>query len=357
MRSSPSSSEGTGPERTSSDRNGGLRAAPMLQSLLIGLLAALLALACWEAWLRVQGAEPHLRVTPERWALARERLEQDASPDAIAILGASRARSGLSHAMLRDELGAAAVHNLAIAGEGPYAAFADIARNSEFRGLVILQLLPPLLAPGFGRYNQQSFVDFYHRDWSPSIRFETLLGNAIQRRFAFTYERYSLQNVAETFLKTGRLFPGRHHVLMGEGRETSLDFSRVPDIGRHRHQRAVFAGNRYLSKPPPDGAAWSALVAEMAADIRAIQARGGRVLVIRLLSAGKVLAIEEQAFPRAAYWDYLAENIPAPSLHFRDDPVLAALPSPDGSHIDMRDKPAQTARIIAKIREEGLMPR
>jgi hypothetical protein len=328
----------------------------MLKSLLAGVLIALLALACWEVWLRVQGAEPHLRVTKERWALARERLEHDTSPNAIALLGASRTRSGFSHAMLRQDLGATAIHNLAIAGEGPYAAFADIAQNSDFRGLVILQLLPPLLAPGFGREDQQAFVDFYHNGWGPFIKFETLLSDAVERRVAFTYERYSLQNTVEHFLKTGSLFPGQHHVLMGEGRETSLDFSRVPDIGRHRHQRVVFATSRYLSKPPPGPEEWAALVAELDGHIRSIQARGGRVLVVRLLSTGKVLEIEQQAFPRARYWDYLANHISAPSLHFQDDPVLARLSSPDGSHVEIRDKPAQTARIIAKIQRARLMP-
>lgn len=350
MHSSISSSELAGQAAA-----GRLGSAPLLKSLLIGLLAAVLVLVCWEFWLRAQGAEPHLRVTKERWALARDRLEHDTSPNAIALLGASRTRSGLSHTMLREDLGATAVHNLAIAGEGPYAAFADIAQNSDFRGLVILQLLPPLLAPGFGRANQQPFVDFYHKGWGPFVKLETLLSNAVERRTAFTYERYSLQNIAEHFLKTGRLFPGQHHVLMGDGRETSLDFSRVPDIGRHRHQRAVFATSRYLSTPPPDAQEWSVLVADLADNIAAIQARGGRVLVIRLLSTGTVLDIEQQAFPRAQYWDYLAQHVPAPSLHFQDDPVLAALPSPDGSHVDMRDKPTQTARIIAKIRQEGLM--
>ena len=351
MRSSTSSSELAKPGVAR-----GLNGAPMLKSLLIGLFAALLALACWEVWLRAQGAEPHLRVTKERWALAREQLESDTSPSAIALLGASRTRSGFSHAMLRQELGATAVHNLAIAGEGPYAAFIDIAQNSEFRGLVILQLLPPLLAPGFGREDQQTFVDFYHQGWGPFVKFETLLSNAVERNIAFTYERYSLQNTVEHFLKTGRLFPGQHHVLMGEGRETSLNFSRVPDIGRHRHQRVVFATSRYLSKTPPDAQEWATLVSELDGHIRAIQARGGRVLVVRLLSTGKVLEIEQQAFPRIKYWDYLASHIAAPSLHFQDDRVLASLSSPDGSHVDMQDKPSQTARIIAKIQRAGLMP-
>ena len=327
----------------------------MLKSLLLGLVIALLALACWEVWLRSNGAEPHLRVTKERWALARDRLEADTSPNAIALLGASRTRSGLSHRMLREELGVPAVHNLAIAGEGPYAAFVDIAQNSQFRGLVVLQLLPALLAPGSGRNNQQSYVDFYHYSWGPFIKFETLVSDAVERQVAFTYERFSLQNIAQEALRHGRLFPGQHHVLMGEGRETSLDFSRVPDIGRHKTQRIAFASKRYLSKPAPGPDEWAALVAELDGHIRQIQQRGGRVLVIRLVSAGEVHEIETTAFPRDRYWDYLASHISAPSLHFMDDPILAQLPSPDGSHIDMRHKPAQTERIIAQIRQSGLI--
>ena len=80
----------------------------------IALLLAIIALACWEVWLRGRGAEPHLRVTEERWALARHRLESDTSPNAVALLGASRTRSGISHQMLQDELGATAVQTWAM---------------------------------------------------------------------------------------------------------------------------------------------------------------------------------------------------------------------------------------------------
>jgi hypothetical protein len=86
--------------------------------------------------------------------------------------------------------------------------------------------------------------------------------------------------------------------------------------------------------------------------VAAIQARGGRVLFVRLPVSGECLAYEEQTFPKQEYWDAFAARTSALCLHFRDLPALAGFDCPDTSHLDRRDAPRFTA-ALAKVLDDS----
>ena len=99
--------------------------------------------------------------------------------------------------------------------------------------------------------------------------------------------------------------------------------------------------------PPPE--LWLAELGEVSRDIRAIRARGGRVMFFCSPTSGAHLAADQQGYPRADYWDRFVREIAEPNgahaIYGLDVPAIAALNLPDGSHLDMRDRAAFTAAV------------
>ena len=80
--------------------------------------------------------------------------------------------------------------------------------------------------------------------------------------------------------------------------------------------------------------------------VRQIQARGGRVFFVDFPTSGLITEMEEHACPRARCWDQLAATTGAPHLASSDVPSLRALPVPDGSHIDFRNRRILTLALV-----------
>ena len=89
-------------------------------------------------------------------------------------------------------------------------------------------------------------------------------------------------------------------------------------------------------------------------DIRAIRARGGQVLFFCSATSGAHLLADQQGYPRAQYWDRFAREIAEPNgaraIYALDIPAIAALPLPDSSHIDQRDRAEFTEAMAQLVR-------
>ncbi|NWG47418.1 MAG: hypothetical protein HXY25_12865 [Alphaproteobacteria bacterium] len=316
--------------------------------LTLGLIAGL------EIWLRALGAEVSFDDTPARWARVRAELARDDDPRSIAILGASRIQAGLSHDELRAAAGDVAIHNLAWAGRAPYAALADIAERSEFRGLVIVSLLPHWIVPGHGREEQEGLVAYYHERWNWAEAIDAAIADAISACFVLADSHYKLRRIVRHLIAIGRPFNMPDSLITTRDREQRIDFARIGvaysrDILLRSARRLAARAN------PPDAAEWLRLVAELQTHIAAIEARGGRVVLVRMPSGGEILKIEEALFPRDRYWDVMAASVSATSVHFEDVPGLLATIPVDGSHIDQRDKAAFARAFAAALQAEGLL--
>ncbi|MFC1500026.1 hypothetical protein ACFL6T_03285 [Candidatus Zixiibacteriota bacterium] len=69
--------------------------------------------------------------------------------------------------------------------------------------------------------------------------------------------------------------------------------------------------------------------------VRGLEEKGANVFFIRLPSDGLYRRTEEIYFPRAEYWDRLAEILPGRCIHSDDIPALQGLFTPDGSHLEI----------------------
>ena len=68
---------------------------------------------------------------------------------------------------------------------------------------------------------------------------------------------------------------------------------------------------------------------------------------------GALLEIHEEYFPKNVFWDAMAEQVSAVTVHFLDEPSLQAFELPDASHLDFRDAPGFTAALIELLAQQG----
>ena len=105
--------------------------------------------------------------------------------------------------------------------------------------------------------------------------------------------------------------------------------------------------------PPVSGKALQSILDEVAAAVKRIENRGGRVIFVRTPSSGPMEEGEQKAFPRATYWDALLTTANARGIHYTDYPQTASLICPEWSHLSPRDAVRYTKYLIEQLREHG----
>src|SRR6266568_5455929 len=156
------------------------------------LACALLAGAC-EWFLRERGYAPSVQDDADLWSLQYDRLM--ASPDAVALLGASRIEFGIDPALLSSELGKP-VAMLAVNGKYPLATLRALSEDERYAGLVIVGID----ARGMQRKHwdmQQAYLDHYRHRWTLARRIHRMLLTPLQERLVLTRSSFSLVNLVE----------------------------------------------------------------------------------------------------------------------------------------------------------------
>jgi hypothetical protein len=111
---------------------------------------------------------------------------------------------------------------------------------------------------------------------------------------------------------------------------------------------------RSADKPiPPDARART--IAQTAAAVRRIRARGGEVIFVRPPSIGKLRVDEERRMPRAAGWDRLLVGAGAKGVHADDLPAAQGLVLPELSHLSRACATVFTDILVRRLAE--LTPR
>jgi hypothetical protein len=83
--------------------------------------------------------------------------------------------------------------------------------------------------------------------------------------------------------------------------------------------------------------------------IARIQARGGKVVFLRLPVVGPLAEREEQLAPRAFTWDRLVKENGVPAIHFADHAELRSFNCPEWSHLSAPDSVEFTRRLVPHL--------
>ena len=322
-----------------------------LKAWIAALLGCALLAGGYEWLLRSRGYVPTVQDDMDLWSMQYDRLKL--SPDAIALLGASRIAFGVDPTLLSRELGGRPIAMLAVNGRYPLAALHALAEDEHFAGLVIVGID----ARGMQRKHwnmQQEYFDHYRRRWTLARRIHRSLLTFVQERLVLARSSFSLVNVVERWI-SGVGMPLNEHVVVHADRVGLIDY-RHPDLAWTRAKRVADLEAYYRDNPPVPADAWLSDLATVSGWIQRIDKRGGRVVFFREPASGESLLLDEANFPRSLYWDAYARISPAVLIDFRDVPELTTFALPDTSHIDGTDVPRFTIAFANLLKRRGLVP-
>jgi hypothetical protein len=335
-----------------------------------GVLAAVALLStaatiAWEIRARTSGYGTTLNDTPDLWAEARSTVK----PDSLVLLGTSRMLFDIDLDVLEQGLGQRPTQ-LAVVGSSPYPVLADLAADETFRGTVLLDIVPAMyLAPPGSppvEASQKALRRYY--EWNHAQRWSHRLGVQLESRLAFLkqedltlaklLEKIPVPNRAAALL--GPRMPPYFYTIDRDRRARM--FSEAAIVGHPLQERIAQGWLPLFSVPPPPsfiplpqfqqmmGEALEARFRDTAKHVASIQARGGKVVFLRLPVTGPLVEREEQLAPRAATWDRLVRENNVPAIHFAEHADLNAFDCPEWSHLSAEDSVEFTRRLVPHLR-------
>jgi len=329
-----------------------MRHRSTLCALGLALLVAFAAVSTWEVYWRSQGYRPALIDDRDLWAIHRDRASGIDPQRHLTVIGASRIQLAFSVPAFEQAQPGWTATSLAINGHYPFAVLNDLANDPRFSGVVLCAVDARGLAHWY-RDMSEPWVRHYHRDFGPQRRIERWLLSAVQQRLVVSGGEFNLVRRLLGWIE-GRQ-PVRHYTRMLPDRTIAADFSMTdPTVLRRGFTQALAAD--YRKRPAPDPQRWREELRPVARAVARIRQRGGQVVFLRMPTADRHLELDQANYPREQYWDHLAEATGARSVHFADDPELAALELPDTSHIDQHDRARFTRRIVEILQRENVLP-
>ena len=319
--------------------------------LVLALVVA--ATAAWEWRMRDLGlVAGDLDDSKSAWSVERRKV---ASGDhgGVVIVGGSRILFDTNLDVWEEMTGRRPVQ-LALPGMSGQAFLRDIAVNSTFDGLVLIDVTPAqFFREGPGNPEFEGVLGYWE-DEGPAKRVSHRIGLLLSRYLAFLDNQYSLTELIDQldvpnrgqiggpYLRPWKLsenYAGRQYYLWRE----------IETNERLReHAIRVWTGR---ARPPPE----DALVARVCADVRdsvaLIRARGGEVVFIRPPSAGTYYEREQANLPRAKTWDRLLHEADVFGIHFEDYPDMQGLDLPEMSHLTREDAERYTRAYVGVLRE------
>lgn len=334
---------------------------PWLRLAGIALALALALTLSWEMVCRHWGYAPTLNDTSDLWASRRVLLDED--PNRTVLIGASRMLFDFNMDVYEQAMGERPLQ-LATVGTNPGSYLEDLANHPEFKGTVIVGVVPGLFfAPGGPPVSKPTGNLKRYREWSPTQKVSHHLAVMLENRLAFLQqEDLTLNQLLKSLdipnrpqAKVPPELPPYFYVINEERQAGMTDFAEQDEGIQKRIQQIWLP----LFTPPPfppemSGDAIHKLIKKMADDtlaatqrrVEAIQKRGGKVVFVRFPSTGGLRELENKITPRAAYWDRVLEETGAPGIHFEDYPELREFDCPEWSHLTKKDAAEFTRRLV-----------
>lgn len=319
----------------------------------IWLMVAVLTIATigvWELVLRSAGLKPEFTDNQSLWLSARHELSR---PDAtvVALLGASRIQRAIDVDTLSRTLHRPIVQ-LAVEGSSGLPVLENLAADPRFRGTAIVSI-----APAFSFNRKLSKLDDGDQagwtrayvDQSRTRRMEQELRLFFQGLFAFRSTDASFASAVEAIAQN-RTLPVADYKTTRRNRFVSIDQDK---FATERTQDGIVALYTKNSEPY-EKKGFDELLRYFSAVVDVHNNKGSRVIILRLPSAGKVLAFEQEHFPKDRFWNQMTKNIDATFIHFEDYPQLIGYLGKDGSHIDSDKASAFTEQLASVLEENGL---
>ncbi len=304
----------------------------------------------WELLLRGADLGPEYADTRALWADTRQRLNRE-GPEAIAILGASRAQRGIDVDTMSAMTGRP-VYQLAVEGTSALALLENLAVDPRFRGTIVYSIAPAFafnrFQPRIDTGRQREWLTYYAAQ-SRSRQLEQSLRHTLQGRLAFRSPDAKLTRVLPAILATGE-FPERDQKTTFRNRVVHMDYSKMPveanEVGMMQH---------YLEHSAPyEPREWELTLNYFASLVDTLRMKGAEIVFVRLPSGEQVGALEGVFFPRDRFWGQMENTLNATFVHTDDFPQLQGFVSVDGSHIRSPQIVEFTEQLVDVLLGAGL---
>lgn len=319
--------------------------------LVLALVAA--ATVAWEWKMRGLGlVAGDLDDGKSAWAVERRKIASG-EHDGVVIVGGSRILFGTNLDVWEEITGRRPVQ-LAMPGMSGQASLRDIADNSTFDGLVLIDVTPgQFFREGRGNPEFEGVLDYWE-DEGPARRFGHRVGQLLSHGLAFLDDQYSLTSLVDQLDIANRGEVRGPYARPWKLSETYADRQTVMwreierNAGLRDHAIKVWLAGR---PKPPDEALIAKICREVAGSVAEIRRRGGEVVFIRPPSAGGYYEREQRNTPRDRTWNRLLRDTGAFGIHFEDYPAMQGLELPELSHLTREDAVRFTRAYVGVLRE------
>jgi hypothetical protein len=319
--------------------------------LVLALVAA--ATAAWEWRMRDLGlVAGDLDDSKSSWAVERRKIASG-DHDGVVIIGGSRILFDTNLDVWKEMTGRRPVQ-LALPGMSGQRFLRDLAVNSTFDGLVLIDVTPAqFFREGPGNPEFEGVLDYWE-DEGPARRAGHLIGQFLSRHLAFLDNQYSLTELIDQVDLPNRGQIGGPYLrpwkLSENYEDRQYHLWREIETNARLREHAIRVWT-WRARPPPE----DALIARVCEDVREsvarIRARGGDVVFIRPPSTGAYYEREQAALPRGRTWDRLLREADVFGIHFEDYPGMQGLNLPELSHLTREDAARFTRAYVGVLRE------
>ena len=337
-------------------------ALPWRGLLIATLLLTSAATAAWEISARARGYAPGLNDTSDLWADRRDAVK----PDSLVIIGDSRPLFDIDLDELEKGLGQRPIQ-LALAGTCAYPNLEELINDERFRGTIICSIVPGMFfAPGGPLLKNAEVALKRHRERTIAHRTGHHLGMFLEERIAFMKQddlvlakllgKIAVPNRADSYLPPD--LPPYFSTIDRERRTRMTDACAKPGPLQDR----VKHGWIPLFTPPPFPAHTPKEVLEgmgrtveerfgkVAALVKKLQARGGKIVFVRYPHSGDLKVLEDKGTPRSGAWTRLMQETGAPNIYYSDHPELI-FDCPEWSHLSGPDSVEFSKRLVPHLKK------
>jgi hypothetical protein len=333
---------------STSNSNGRLGAWPWIRTYLFGLLVAAVLIGGWEGYWRSQGLKPFVANTFELWA-AKLGAGLRAGSDAIMFTGSSRIMVGIDFPTLRAARPDRLLAQVGTLGGSPVAVLQYLAEETTWNGCVVAEVSPGELFIPFADQEQDTaeWLERFTRRLREQRRIPEPTYHALEfelelylKEHLVTFAGQTHPNAVWQSLESGEPLEQPFYWLTRDRTEI-LDYTHI-DLDDWRARSVA----RYSAPAIPRSEFAATLVEPLQGWVRDIEARGGRVVLLRLPAQGGILSLEHERFPDPDYWDILVARAGALAIDGNASPALSDFQMTDWEHLDREEAPQFTQTLV-----------
>lgn len=315
---------------------------------LIALALTVVMMAGWEALWRSQGYEAgDIKNNNAAWAEQRRRAEGDAT----VLIGTSRNLFDVDLDVWKKATGVRPIQ-LSLEGTSPRFVLADLAADPKFHGLVVSDFIGATVFNKFAGGHAAALP--YYRHETPSQRVGRYLSILPEEIFAYIDDQTRPKELWRRLVLPTRpgqapAFVDPYKVGVSKSDRNSRMWAVEAFDPAYRARETRIWSTTFKPEPGAPPADPKKVIAEIAANVARIRARGGNVVFVVHPQGGFLAANDARDFPRARFWDALLAGAGAAGVRFDEHPQLQGFRLPELSHLDPRDVDAYTAHLAPLV--------